>query len=243
MPCYAQLLYGTVKYSNGTNPNTAQYKNITLEKKAAGVYFTVYGADSRHNTTYYSANGHGYSNGNLWITINFPATIYNVDDSEGGKTNISGCITPGSDKINLTITDGMLSGSKKIAASGETTNFGEVVLTRATTTTTTTTKITTTTKTTTTTTTTRTTTTTTRATTTTTTTTTRATTTTTRATTTTLALGNPKLPKCHNDKCTPTYPCSRGLGDCDTNRDCVNSRCEYDVGARYGCNPTVDMCV
>jgi len=221
MPCYAQLLYGTVKYPNGSSPTTAQYKNITLEKRNIGVYFTVYGANNRYNSTYYAANSHTYNSGSLFITINFPAVIYNVDGEEGKKENISGCINQGTDKINLTVTDGVLAGFKRVTTSGETTNFGEIVLTQATTTTTRTTT---------------TTTTTTRATTT-------STTTTTRRTTTTLALGNPKLPKCHNDKCTPTYPCSRGLGDCDTNRDCVNSICEYDVGREYGCNPTVDMCI
>jgi hypothetical protein len=67
--------------------------------------------------------------------------------------------------------------------------------------------------------------------------------TTTSIATTTITTGNPALPKCHNDKCTPTYKCSHGYGDCDTNNDCVNSECQFDVGAEYGCGSTVDICV
>ncbi len=43
--------------------------------------------------------------------------------------------------------------------------------------------------------------------------------------------------------CSPGSPCGWGEGDCDTNNDCAGSlTCAYNVGAKYGWDPDLDVC-
>jgi hypothetical protein len=50
-------------------------------------------------------------------------------------------------------------------------------------------------------------------------------------------------PNCIIDRCTSQDPCYTGFGDCDSNQDCINSTCAFDVGLSYGCARWVDICV
>jgi len=44
--------------------------------------------------------------------------------------------------------------------------------------------------------------------------------------------------------CTADCPCPTGQGDCNTNAECQSGLvCSFDVGASYGFDPTIDVCV
>ena len=48
----------------------------------------------------------------------------------------------------------------------------------------------------------------------------------------------------HFDFCTEGKPCAQGEGDCDSGSECQEGLiCRSDVGARYGFDPIVDVCV
>jgi hypothetical protein len=47
-----------------------------------------------------------------------------------------------------------------------------------------------------------------------------------------------------SDYCSPSCPCEHGQGDCDGDEDCAPGHvCVMDVGASYGFDPEVDVCV
>ena len=44
--------------------------------------------------------------------------------------------------------------------------------------------------------------------------------------------------------CSTTYPCTHGQGDCDSDAECANgSICVHNVGAAFGFDPAIDVCL
>lgn len=43
--------------------------------------------------------------------------------------------------------------------------------------------------------------------------------------------------------CTTGEPCADGVGDCDSDAECVSGTCAHDVGAYFGWSSTADVCI
>jgi hypothetical protein len=55
--------------------------------------------------------------------------------------------------------------------------------------------------------------------------------------------GGLTLPLGHANYCPENGPCQIGQGDCDSDRECASGLvCKYDVGAKYGFSPDIDVC-